>query len=285
MRRRRFVVAAVVAVLLLAARLAFYPSVYSPVKAQQPQSQAQWSSDPRVADLVRAGKIRAGLGLGNHASAMKDPATGEMSGMAVDLSRALAARIGVILDVVEYPRPGAVFDGAQTDAWDVTFLVIDPERSAAADVSPAYMQSEFTYLVPAGSAIRNAADADRLGMSIAVPRGDAVDLNLSRILKQAKLVRADSQAAGISLLRAGKVNAYAAPRSALLALSVQVPGSHVLAVAFAKTAWAAFVPKGHDAHLAYVSAFVEEAKADGTVAQFIAREGLRGIEVTPPARQ
>jgi polar amino acid transport system substrate-binding protein len=285
MRRQRFVVAAVVAVLLLAARLAFYPSVYSPVQAQQPQSQAQWSSDPRVADLVRAGKIRAGLGLGNHASAMKDPATGEMSGMAVDLSRALAARIGVILDVVEYPRPGAVFDGAQTDAWDVTFLVIDPERSAAADVSPAYMQSEFTYLVPAGSAIHSAVDADRPGMSIAVPRGDAVDLNLSRILKQAKLVRAESQAAGISLLRAGKVNAYAAPRSALLALSVQVPGSHVLADAFATTAWAAFVPKGHGAHLAYVSAFVEEAKADGTVAQFIVREGLHGIEVTPPAKR
>ena len=53
--------------------------------------------------------------------------------------------------------------------------------------------------------------------------------------------------------------------------------------AFATTSWAAFVPKGHGERLAYVTAFVEEAKADGMVAQFIAREGLRGIEVTPPA--
>ena len=136
-----------------------------------------------------------------------------MQGMAVDLARALAARVGVALDVVEYPRPGAVFDGAQTDAWDVTFLVVDPQRTAEADVSPAYMQSEFTYLVPAGSTIRDVADADRPGTRIGVPRGDAVDLSLSRILKQATLVRAESQAAGIDLLRAGRVDAYAAPRS------------------------------------------------------------------------
>jgi polar amino acid transport system substrate-binding protein len=276
MIKQRFVVAAVMPALVLAAILALSPSAYSVVRAQ--------SSDPRVADLVQAGKIRVGLGLGNHAAAMKDPVTGEMHGMAADLAHALAVRIGIALQVVEYPRPGAVFDGAQTGAWDVTFLVIDPERVAAAAASPAYMRSEFTYLVPAGSAIHGVADADRLGISIGVPRGDAVDLSLSRILKQAKLVRADSQAAGIDLLRAGKVNAYAAPRSALLALSVQVPGSHVLADAFATTSWAAFVPKGHDERLAYVTAFVEEAKANGLLAQFIEREGLRGIEVTPLAK-
>jgi polar amino acid transport system substrate-binding protein len=260
-----------------AVRLALPPSVYSAVRAQ--------SSDPRVADLVQAGKLRVGLGLGNHASAMKDPATGEMHGMAADLARVLASRIGVALEVVEYPRPGAVFDGAQTGAWDVTFLVIDPERTAAAEASPAYMQSEFTYLVPAGSPIRDVADADQPGTRIGVPRGDAVDLSLSRVLKQAKLVRAESQADGIDLLRSGQVNAYAAPRSALLALSAQVPGSRILAGAFATTSWAAFVPKGHGERLAYVTAFVEEAKANGMLWQFIAREGLRGIEVTPPAKR
>jgi polar amino acid transport system substrate-binding protein len=278
MDRQCFVLLAVILALFLPPRLASVPFVSAVAQAQQ-------SPDPRVADLVQAGKIRVGLGLGNHASAMKDPVTGEMHGMASDLARALAARIGVRLAVVEYPRPGAVFDGARTAAWDVTFLVVDPERTAAADVSSTYMQSEFTYLVPAGSAIRDIAEADRPDIRISVPRGDAVDLSLSRILKQAKLVRADSQAAGIDLLRNGQVDAYAAPRPALLALSAQVPGSRVLSGAFAMTSWAAFVPKNHDARLAYVTSFVEKAKADGMVAQFIEREGLRGIEVTPPAKR
>jgi polar amino acid transport system substrate-binding protein len=242
------------------------------------------SADPRVADLVQAGKVRVGLGLGNHAAALKDPASGKLQGMAVDLAVALAARIGVALEPIIYPRPGAVFEGALEDAWDVTFLVVAPERIAEADASPIYMQSEFTFLVPARSSIRRAADADRPGIRIAVPRGDAVDLRLSRILKHAQLLRADNQAAGIAWLRSGKVNAYAAPRSTLLALAAQVPGSHVLDDAFGATTWAAFVPKGHAARLAYVSEFIESAKADGLIAQFITREGMRGIKVAPAAK-
>ncbi len=274
MNRRRFVAAVAAVDLTAVLGLGLAPPLATAVRAEP-------SSDPRVADLVATGKIRVGLGLGNHASAYKNPTTGEMHGVAADLARALAARIGIALEMVEYPRPGAVFDGARTGAWDVTFLVVDPLREAAADASPPYMWSEFTYLVPAGSPIHHVAEADRPGIKIGVPRGDAVDLSLSRILKRAQLVRADSQTAGIDLLRRGAINAYAAPRSSLLVLSARVPGSHVLADAFAKMSWAAFVPKGHDGRLAYVTAFIEQAKADGMVAQFIAREGLHGIEVTP----
>ena len=35
--------------------------------------------------------------------------------------------------------------------WDVTLLVAAPARSAQADFSPPYMQTDDTYLVPAGS--------------------------------------------------------------------------------------------------------------------------------------
>jgi polar amino acid transport system substrate-binding protein len=244
-------------------------------------AKAQQTSDPRVADLVRTGKLRVGIGLANLGSAIKDPATGELRGIAADLARALAARIGVALQPVEYPRPGAVLDGASTDAWDVAFLVIDPARSAMADVSPPYMQSDFSYLLPAASSIRNLTDADQTGIRIAVPRGDAVDLALSRLLKRATLVRVDNQAAGVALLRAGQVSAYAAPRPVLLELSAQLPGSHVIGEAFATIAFAAFVPKGHAGHLAYVSEFLEEAKASGAVQQFIERTGLRGFKVAP----
>jgi polar amino acid transport system substrate-binding protein len=244
-------------------------------------AEVQQTSDPRVADLVRTGKLRVGIGLANLGSAIKDPATGELRGIAADLARALAARIGVALQPVEYPRPGAVLDGASTDAWDVAFLVIDPARSAMADVSPPYMQSDFSYLLPAASSIRNLADADQAGIRIAVPRGDAVDLALSRLLKQATLVRVDNQAAGVALLRAGQVSAYAAPRPVLLELSAQLPGSHVMEEAFATITFAALVPKGHVGRLTYVSEFLEEAKVSGAVQQFIERTGLRGFKVAP----
>ena len=247
-------------------------------------ARAQQVSDPRVSDLVRNGKLRVGIGLANRGSAIKDPATGELLGVAADLARALAARIGIELQPVEYPRPGAVLDGAPTNAWDVAFLVIDPARSAVADFSSPYMQSDFTFLVPSTSSISSVADADQPGVRIGVPRADAVDLALSRILKHAVLVRVDNQAAGAELLRTGQTSAYAAPRPVLLALSAELPDTRVIEEGFATTFFAAFVPKGNAAHLAYAAEFLEEAKSSGLVKQFIDQNGLRGLKVAPPAK-
>jgi polar amino acid transport system substrate-binding protein len=109
-------------------------------------AEAEQVSDPRIADIVRAGKLRVGIGLANLVSGVKDPATGELRGVAVDIARVLAARIKVEFQPIEYPRPGVVLDGARNNTWDVTFLVIDPARAADADFSPPYMESDFTLL-------------------------------------------------------------------------------------------------------------------------------------------
>jgi polar amino acid transport system substrate-binding protein len=242
---------------------------------------AQPSKDPRVADLVRAGKLRVGIGLGSPSGAMKNPATGELRGLAVDLGRAIAMRIGVDFVAVEYPRPGAILEGVQTNAWDMAFLVVDPERAREVDFAPPHTQSDFTYLVPAGSSIHRIADADQPGIRIAVPRGDAVDLRLTRLLKKAELVRTDTLSAAVERVRAGDAHARAGPRQALLAESVNLPGSRVLPDGFAVISSAASVPKGHSGRLTYISEFIEEAKASGLVKRMIEDAGLRGIQVAP----
>ena len=65
--------------------------------------QAQQIPDPRVADLVQAGKIRVGLFLPQFS---KDAVTGELKGVRVEIARALAARIGVQIVLLEHPAPG-----------------------------------------------------------------------------------------------------------------------------------------------------------------------------------
>jgi polar amino acid transport system substrate-binding protein len=245
---------------------------------------AQQAMDPRVEDLVRAGKLRVGLGLGSPSGALKNPATGEYYGAAVDLARALAARIGVEFVAVEYPRPGAIIEGARTNAWDVAFVVIDPGRAKEVDFATPHTQSDFTYLVPAGSPIHKVADADQPGIRIAVPRGDGVDLRLTPLLKKAELVRTDTLPAALELVRTGGAHARAGPRAALLGESARLPGSRVLADGFAVIYNAPMVPKGRDGWLAYVSEFVEEAKASGLVKKTLEDAGVRGIQVAPAGR-
>lgn len=265
---RSFSVAAVVTALIAGAAIAEVPA----------------TSDRRVADFVQAGKIRVALGLGSPALAMKDAVTGEVHGPALDLSRALATKIGVQLQPVLYPAPGMIMEGLRTKAWDVAFVVINPDRTTLVDYSPPYMQSDFTFLVGAGSAIHRVSDADRFGVRIAVPRGDASESFLSKTLKHAELVRADTVAAALDLLRRGQVEAFAMTRMVLLALAPQAAGSRVLEDGFGLFSYAAAVPKGSPDHLSYVSEFIEQAKVSGLVEQTIERAGLRGVKVAPAQR-
>lgn len=243
---------------------------------------AQQAPDPRVADLVRAGRVRVGIGLGSAPVAIKDPATGEVRGPAVDVGRALATRIGVEFALVEYPRPGAVMDGLGTNAWDVAPLAIDPARAAVADFSPPFLEYDLTYMVPAGSLIRTVADVDQPGIRIAVERGGAGDLTLSRILTRAELVRVDTIPATFELLRGGQVQVRAGVRPGLLEDAARVPGFRVLEDRFGVIRVAMLVPKGRAGHLAFISEFIEQAKASGLVLRAIERAVLRGVQVAPP---
>jgi polar amino acid transport system substrate-binding protein len=247
-----------------------------------PQNANAQISDSRVADLVRAGKLRVGVGVVAPHWAVKDPQTSELRGVAVDIARALARRLGIELVAVEYPSPPAVLGGLKDRAWDVGFLAIDPSRAAVVDFSPPYLQIDATYLVPDGSSIRNVTDADQSGIRIAVTSKSVEEIVLSRSLKRAELRSVDTISAGFDLLRAGNADVLAAPRPALLPLSSRLPGSRVLADRFHAAFGAMAVPKGQTARLAYIAEFVEEAKASGLVQRAIEGANVRGVQVAPP---
>jgi polar amino acid transport system substrate-binding protein len=242
---------------------------------------SQQAADRRIGQIVRTGKLRAGVGVVAPHWAVKDPATGELRGVAVEIARALAKRVGVELVMVEYPSPPSVLDGLKTSAWDVGFLAIDPSRAALVDFSPPYLQIDATYLVQGSSTIQSVGDADQPGVRIAVTRKSVEEIVLSRTLKRAELRSVDTIPAGFELLRAGNADALAVPRPAALQLSVRLPGSRVLAGRFHATSGAMAVPKGQAEWLAYISEFIEEAKASGLVQKVIEHVGVRGVQVAP----
>ena len=133
--------------------------------------------------------------------------------------------------------------------------------------------------MPAGSSIQRIADADRPGVRIAVVRDHASTLTLSRIFKHAQLMYAATPDPTFELLRTGHADVFASVRPALLAYSEKLPGSRVLEDHYGSNLVGAVVPKGHPARLAYISEFIEQAKASGLVQQAIDRSGLAGYQV------
>ena len=143
---------------------------------------AQQKPDLRVADLVRAGKVRVAVYLPNY---NKDPATGELRRWTIDLARALGARIGVEAVPVEHQTPPQAITCLKTEDCDVALLGFDPARLVDVDYSPAIIELDYTFLVPADSTIHGLADLDRPGMRVAVVRNHASTMTLTRMLKQA----------------------------------------------------------------------------------------------------
>jgi polar amino acid transport system substrate-binding protein len=234
-------------------------------------------------ELAPAGALRAGINYGNVILARKDPATGEMSGVAIDLARELAGRLGVPLTIVGFDTVGAMVDGAAAGAWDIAFLGSDPARESVITFTPAYVELAATYLVPAGSPIGTVAEVDRAGVRVAAPARANYELFLTRNLRNATLVRAPSAEAAVELLAAGQVEALAGLTQGLLAPAAKLKGSRILDGRFMAVQQSMGVPKGREAAAAYLRGFVEEAKTSGLVARAIAKTGAVGVTVAPPA--
>jgi len=239
--------------------------------------EAQQAADPRVVDLVRTGQVRVGL----FASFLysKDLATGELRGVGIEIARALAARLGVEVLIVERSDPAEIVESLKAGACDMALLGITAGRAAELDFSPPYLQADLTYLVPAGSSVRRVADADQTGVRIAVVRNHAMDFALRGKLKQAEPMYAETPDAAFDLLRTGQVAVLAGIRPGLLTYSTQLPGSRVLEDRYGANVIGMAVRKGQAEWLSYVSEFIAESKTSGSVQQAMERAGMRGIQV------
>ena len=227
--------------------------------------------------LMPTGKLRVGLNYGNQLLVGRDRA--QPQGVAIDLARELARRLGTDPVFVGYATPGEVTEGVGKD-WDIAFVAADPDRAQAIAFTPPYLEIDATYLVPASSSVRTVGDMDRAGAKIATGATSAYTLVLKRDLKQAQLVLLANDAA-VAAFQGGTVDAIAGLRFALLQTSSRIAGSRVLSDNFTRAQQAVAVPKANATALAYLSTFVADVKRSGLVAGAIEKTGLTGASVAP----
>ena len=238
------------------------------------------SASPAViADLAPTGKLRLAVPSTPPFLAHGDPP----AGIAVNLATKLAARLGVPLVTTVYDNPPALLAAAQSPGWDVAVLPIVDATSAAVDFAAPVILLPHTLLVRNGSSISTMAEADQTGVTIASVAGDAHTEVLAGQLKNAKLVPVANDAAGLAMLKAGQVDAFADARLAMSQAMSQAPGSHVLTDDFLNIRFGLAVTKGHAAGLAYLTAFAEELKASGAVRAAIDQAHLSDVNVAPAA--
>jgi polar amino acid transport system substrate-binding protein len=237
-----------------------------------------------IADLAPSGKLRAAINFGNPILATRDKASGEAYGVSVDLSRELAQRLGVPLELVTFTSAGKVVEGLKSNMWDVAYVAIDPARAVDMDYSAPYVTIEGAYLVPEGSPITRNEEVDREGVRVVVGAGSAYDLFLSRELKKARIVRAPTSPAVTDMMVAHKIDVAAGVRQQLEADAKRIPGLRLLEGRFMVINQAMATPKGRAAGARYLADFIEEMKASEFIANALTLHAIEGATVAPPAQ-
>lgn len=239
-------------------------------------------------DVIEAftptGTLRASINLGNPILAGTDPASGLARGVSVDLAREFARRLGVPVELVVFDTAARSVQAVTDEQADIGFFAIDPLRGAAIAFTPAYVLIEGCYLVRDASPLQSNDEVDRAGRSVVVGRGSAYDLFLTRELKHATIVRSTTSPTVVDTFVEQQADVAAGVRQQLEGDARRIGGLRLLPGHFMLIRQAMGLPKSRGPEAAAcLSAFVEDMKAGGFVAAALARHGIQGASVAPPA--
>jgi polar amino acid transport system substrate-binding protein len=221
-------------------------------------------------ELASTGRLRAGVVSAPKANVffVVTDAGGKPLGVTVDLANELARRLEVVSEFLVAHNSGELTDALEKGLIDVAFL-------------PVYNLFESTCLVLGRSDFRTVSDLDRPGVRVAGEANTTTIRAAASVLKIAAIVAVPSVSEAIGMLRSGQVDAFALGRDSLVPYQAEVPGSRILDGHFHTTGIAIAVPKQRPAALAYVTAFINEAKTSGFIRQVFDKAGLQSTSVAP----
>src|SRR5579859_3264133 len=227
-------------------------------------------------EIAPTGKLRVAIGISPAGGAYWSTKTENgYAGVPVDLGKAMADQLGLPVEYVAYPNSGKITDAAAKGEWDVSFLPEDPERAKKIAFGPIYEVSEATYIVKAGSTIKNFADLDQPGVTVVAVNDTTTMRGAMAHLKNAKVTGYQTYDEIFNLLKNGEIDAFALSRDQLTALSKKIPGTRVLDETFKQTVTAVAVPLNHPLSLEYASKFMAEAKSSGLLRKAFDNNGLK----------
>jgi polar amino acid transport system substrate-binding protein len=234
--------------------------------------------------LAPTGTLRAVINVGNPLFANRRPGHVEPFGLSVDLVRELARRLAIPLELIAVASAARSVEKLRGDDGDVGFFAVDATRGQGLELTPPLLEVEGTFLVREHSAITTNEQVDQRGVRIAVGFNSVYDIFLRREIRDATLVRvANSQRIVEEFLRQN-IDVAAGVRQQLEADAARLGGLRLLPGRFLSVPYAMGLAAGRgQAVLEHLTAFIEEMRASGFIAESMARHGVRFATVAGPA--
>ncbi len=231
-----------------------------------------------VQAIKDAGTLRVGVKADVPNFGLQDAATGEFSGMEIDLAIALAERIGLSADDVKFEAVtaktrGPLLDNGQLDVVIATFT-IKPERLEQWNFSQPYYQDEVGLLVKKSAGFKGLADLD--GKTIGVAQGAT-----SRDAAQAEADKAGIKVSFLEFatypeinaaLESGRVDAFCVDKSILSGYVTDQ--TEILPDGFSPQDYGVASKLGTDDLTQFINDMLDEMEANGEMDALLAKWGL-----------
>lgn len=226
--------------------------------------------------LTPKGVLRVGLNMSNFLLVNSQNESGAPDGVSPAIARAIAAKLGVEVELIQFDGPGDVADAAAKDVWDIANIAAEPERAKVVEFSPPYCEIQATYLLPPGSSIQSVAEVDAKGNRIAAKGRAAFELWLSDNLRHASIVKTDSHDSAFEALVEQKLEALAGLRPKLIDQQAALPGSRLLEESFTSVKQAIGCKPGNVEAADFLKSFVQESIENGLVQALIDKYQVTG---------
>jgi polar amino acid transport system substrate-binding protein len=231
--------------------------------------------------LAPTGRLRVVINLGNPMLSRRS-SSGDLAGISVDMAQSLSELLKVPLELQSVDAAAKSVALVRAEQADVGFFALDPARSEGLNFTKAYVHIEGAYLVREQSPLTSNEDVDRSGIRVAVGKGSAYDLFLTRHLKQASIIRTDTGALVMPEFEKQTLEVAAGIRQPLEAFCKPGSGYRMLPGRFMVIEQAMGLPGSRSATaIGALRQFVEFRKSSGAVAQSIKAHGIIGALVAP----
>jgi polar amino acid transport system substrate-binding protein len=227
-------------------------------------------------EIAPSGKLRVAIAIGSAGGVFwsTKSETGYV-GVPVSLGKEMAARLGVPVEYVAFQNSGQITDVASKGVWDVTFVPQDAVRMTKMAFGPVYEVADATYIVKAGSPITSFATLDQPGVKVAAEYNTTTMRGAVAHLKNATVVEYQDVDEIFTLLKNGKIDAFALSRDQLNEMAKKIPGTKVLDETFKKTITAVAVPLNHPQSLEFVTTFMTDAIKNGALRKAFDDNGFK----------
>lgn len=224
------------------------------------------------------GKLRVGVKADVPNFGLQDAATGEFEGMEVDLAKAIAKRMGLSEDDVEFEAVtaktrGPLLDNGQIDLVIATFT-IKPERLEQWNFTQPYYQDEVGLLVKKDSGAKSLKDLD--GKTIGVAQGattrDAVASQAATEGVSVKFLEFATYPEINAALESGRVDAFSVDKSILSGYVTE--DSVILPDGFSPQDYGIASKKGTDGLTEWLNEMLAEMESNGDKEELLEKWNL-----------